>query len=97
MPRELHISSLLIQHRHDALPRLQALIDRHTELEIALQEDCRCVVLCETDDQRAVMDHIDAMQNLSGVLSVSLIYHHAEPRSELEKPMRQILPEGASV
>jgi nitrate reductase NapD len=97
MPRELHISSLLIQHRHDALPRLQALIDRYAELEIALQEECRCVVLCETDDQRALMDHIDAMQNLSGVLSVSLIYHHAEPRAELEKPLREVSPAGVSV
>lgn len=97
MPRELHISSLLIQHRHEALPRLQALIDQHAELEIALQEDCRCVVLCETDDQRALMDHIDAMQNLSGVLSVSLIYHHAEPRAELDKPMHQAPTEGANV
>lgn len=96
MSRELHISSLLVQHRHDALPRLQALTDRHAELEIALHEDCRCVVLCETDDQRALMDHIDAMQNLSGVLSVSLIYHHAEPRAELEKPVQPAPPEGAS-
>lgn len=89
MSGEVHISSLLVQHRHEATAALQALVAAHAELEIAVQGECRCVVLCETDDQHALMERIDDLQALTGVLSVSLVYHHAEPRAELEAPMRQ--------
>ncbi|HEX7814601.1 chaperone NapD [Dyella sp.] len=85
MNHELHISSLLVQHRTEALPTLRSFIETCAELELALNEGTRSVVLCETDHQRATMDHIDAMQALPGVLSVSLIYHHAEPRQALDQ------------
>lgn len=84
---EQHISSLVVLHRREALAALQAWINAHAELDIAASGDCRCVVLCETDNQRAVMDHIEALQMLPGILNVSLIYHHAESRAELDEPM----------
>ncbi|HEY4090976.1 MAG TPA: chaperone NapD [Luteibacter sp.] len=87
MSRELHISSLFIQHRPDALPQLRAFIDARPELELALNEGIRSIVLCETGDQRGLMDHIDAMRDVVGVLNVSLIYHHAEPREALDQLM----------
>lgn len=96
MPSELHISSLFIQHRVDALPGLRKFIEARPELELALNEGIRSIVLCETDDQRALMDHIDAMRGMAGVLNVSLIYHHAEPRDALEQPIALVRTEGMS-
>ncbi|MFC4527226.1 chaperone NapD [Dyella halodurans] len=87
MNDEQHISSLVLLHRHEALPAIKALVEAHAGLEIAAQGDCRCVVLCETNDQRALMDHIDALELLPGVLNVSLIYHHVESLGELDQPM----------
>ena len=87
MNDEQHISSLVLLHRHEALPAIRALVEAQAGLEIAAHGDCRCVVLCETADQRALMDHIDALQALPGVLNVSLIYHHVESLSELDEPM----------
>ncbi|WP_266181953.1 chaperone NapD [Dyella humicola] len=87
MNDEQHISSLVLMHRHEAMPAIKALVEAHAALEIAAHGDCRCVVLCETGDQRSLMDCIDALQALPGVLNVSLIYHHVESLSELDQPM----------
>jgi len=84
---ELHISSLLVQHRPEAMPALEAYVDAQPALEISARGEHRCVLLCETGHQREVMELIDAMLALPGVIHVSLIYHHAEPRDELERPL----------
>ncbi len=88
---ELHISSLLVQHRADALPVIETFVRAHRELDLAASGDCRSVLLCETGNQRAIMDQIDMLLTLDGVLNVSLIYHHAESRAELEEPV-QVAP-----
>lgn len=87
MDNELHISSLLVQHRRAAMAALEQVVDTVDGLEIALRGECRCVVVCETEDQRALMDHIDALQTVNGVLSVSLVYHHAESREQMDEPI----------
>ena len=87
MNGEQHISSLVLLHRPEAMPAIETLVEAHAALEIAVHGDYRCVVLCETEDQRALMDCIDALQALPGVLNVSLIYHHVESLSELDEPM----------
>lgn len=84
---ELHISSLLVQHRPEAMPALESFVGAQPALEISARGEHRCVVLCETGHQREVLELIDAMLALPGVVNVSLIYHHAEPRDELERPL----------
>ncbi len=88
MNDELHISSLVVQHRPEAFARLAATVQARAGMEIAARGDTRCVVLCETDDQRHLMDRIDELHAVEGVLTVSLIYHHAEPRAALDEPVR---------
>ena len=90
---ELHISSLLVQHRPEALAALEAYVDAQAALEITARGEHRCVLLCETGHQREVMEMIDAMLALPGVVNVALVYHHAEPREELEQPLHP--PPGA--
>lgn len=85
MKDEHHISSLVVLHRPDAVPVLRAFVDQHDALDIAIQGECRCVLVCETDNQRAVMDHIDALQVLPGVINVSLIYHHVESAAVMDE------------
>lgn len=85
MKDEHHISSLVVLHRPDASDALRAFMEGHAALDIAVQGDSRCVVVCETDSQRAVMDHIDALERLPGVIQVSLIYHHVEPSAAMDE------------
>ena len=81
---ELHISSLVVQHRPHAAGIVKTFVDQHPALDLAVQGDSRCVLVCETDSQRAVMDYIDALQILPGVINVSLIYHHVESRAAMD-------------
>ncbi|TCI11335.1 nitrate reductase formation protein NapD [Dyella soli] len=82
---------MLVWHRHEVAPALEALVETLPGLDIALRGEGRCVIVCETDDQRALLDHIDALQALHGVVNVSLIYHHVESRAELDEPVRASL------
>jgi nitrate reductase NapD len=82
---EQHISSLVVMHRPDAMPVLRTFLESRPALTIAATGECRCVLLCETDNQRAIVDHIDALEALPGIINVSLIYHHVESNAELDK------------
>jgi nitrate reductase NapD len=46
----------------------------------------RAVLLIERESTSAVMDVIDAVRALEGVIAVHLAYQHAESESEMEKP-----------
>ena len=83
---EVHIASLLVQHRPETTDVLDAHLLGHPELELALREGSRSVLLCETDAPRALMDRVDALHAVPGVMSVSLVYHHVEPGDDLDLP-----------
>lgn len=84
---EVHIASFVIQHRDSAAGALAAMIDRHADLDLALAGDTRSVVICESADRHAVMERVDQLQALPGVLNVLLVYHHAEPAHALDQPL----------
>jgi periplasmic nitrate reductase NapD len=46
----------------------------------------RLVILIERASSREVMDVIDAIRALEGVLAVHIAYQHCEAQSEMEKP-----------
>lgn len=81
---EVHIASFVIQHRDDAMAALVDAIAGHADLELAIPGETRSVVLCESADRYAVMDRVEALRSVPGVLNVLLVYHHAEPRDALE-------------
>ncbi|MCR6685714.1 chaperone NapD [Pseudoxanthomonas sp.] len=84
---EVHIASFVVQHRDDALPALVAAVAGHGDLELAVRGDTRSVVLCESADRHALMDRVDQLQAVPGVLNVLLVYHHAEPGHALDEPV----------
>lgn len=83
---ELHIASLVVQHREDAAPALRELVAAWPGLEIALGDGTRSVLLQESPGTRGLMDSVDRLRELPGVLNVNLVYHHAEPRDALDQP-----------
>lgn len=87
---DVHIASFVVQHRTEAIDAMVAHIDATDDLELALRGDIRSVVLCECADQYAVLDRIDALRALPGVINVALVYHHAEPREALEVPIQTV-------
>ncbi len=84
---EVHIASFVLQHRGDALPAVQAEVAAHPALELAIAGATRSVVVCETSDRHLVMDLIERLRGIQGVLNVLLVYHHAEPGPALDEPV----------
>ncbi|MDR0182891.1 chaperone NapD [Lysobacter arvi] len=87
-PRDVHIASFVVQHRTDAAAAIADHIAACDDLELAVRGQTRSVVLCECADQYVVLDRMDAVRALPGVLNVALVYHHAEPREALDAPVR---------
>ncbi len=84
---EVHIASFVVQHRQDAADLLARHVAGHDELTLALRGPTRSVVLCESAGRHAVMDRVESLNELPGVLNVLLVYHHAEPGSALDAEM----------
>ncbi|MBB5015044.1 chaperone NapD [Rehaibacterium terrae] len=75
----LHIASFVVHHRPEAAAALDAALARLSGIELALRGDGRSVLLCEGDSETALLDRVEVLRALDGVIGVSLVYHHAEP------------------
>ncbi len=93
---EVHIASFVVQHRAEAAAGLADAIARRPGLELAVTGGTRSVVLCESAGREGVMARVAELQAMPGVLNVLLVYHHAEPASELDLPLAQAPATGVS-
>ncbi len=93
---EFHIASFVVQHRAEAADALAATIAASGDLELAASEAFRSIVLCESEDQYALIDRIETLRAVPGVLGVNLVYHHAEPREALDAPLAPPSVPGAA-
>lgn len=85
MEDEVHIASFVVHHRPDAAGALGRLVEARPGAEIAAQEETRAILLHECDGTRELLDCMEAVQAVPGVIGVNLVYHHAGPRSALEE------------
>lgn len=84
---EIHIASCVGFARPDAVEAVARAIRATGIAEVSRHDERgRMVLLIEADSSARVLDAIDAIRALDGVLAVHLAYQHAEPESELEKP-----------
>ena len=88
MSAEVHIASCVAFVKPEALEatRRAILATRIAEVPLADEERGRLIVLIERTSGAAVLDTIDAVRALPGVLSVHLAYQHCEEESALEEP-----------
>ena len=78
-PGDLHIASFVVRHKREAAAVLASTVAVHDDLTIERPGEIRSVVLCESTDQHALLDRIESLRSVPGVVDVSLVYHHAEP------------------
>lgn len=81
----LHIASLVVHHRIEAGPALDAALRELPDTELALREGGRSVIVCEGGNEGELMDRIQVLRDLDGVIGVSLVHHHAESRARLSE------------
>lgn len=76
---ELHIASLVVRCRPERLAQLRPAIAALPGAEIPAEDaGGRLVVTLEATSERAIRDQLDAISALAGVLSATLVAHHAE-------------------
>ncbi|WP_262029252.1 chaperone NapD [Microvirga sp. Mcv34] len=85
MNGECHISSLVVHSRPD---QVSAIIERIRAIEgVEIhggQETGKLIVTLETETEDQVVERINAIQLLEGVLAATLVFHHFEPVQERE-------------
>jgi len=74
----LHIASLVVHHRIDATERLDVLLATLADTELALRDGGRSVLLCEGEDENRLLERIEMLNHVDGVVGVNLVHHHAE-------------------
>jgi nitrate reductase NapD len=84
---ELHIASCVAYTRPEAVESVIRSITSTRIAEVPRHDPAgRIVVLIERSSSREVLDVIDAVRALEGVLAVHLAYQHAEPEADLQEP-----------
>lgn len=87
MSAELHIASCVAYVKPDCAAGVVRAITASSLAEVP-QHDARghIVILIERRSAGQVLDVIDAIRALEGVIAVNLAYQHAEPESDLLEP-----------
>ncbi|MBK1686609.1 chaperone NapD [Rubrivivax gelatinosus] len=83
---EIHIAGVLVQARPEAVGALRTAITALADTElVGAGDDGRIAVVVEGVGAASVLQVLDALRELPGVLNVALVYQHAEPRSALQQ------------
>lgn len=86
MNQELHITGIVVFAAPAALDYVIGGIRAIPSATIhAATADGKLVVTLETDSTKRMLDCMDAMRALHGVVDVALVYQHAEPIEALEQ------------
>jgi nitrate reductase NapD len=83
---EIHIASCVAYVKPESLSRVMDAIEASGLAEVPRHDQRgRLVILIEGRSSGQVMDVIDAVRALEGVLAVHIAYQHAEPESDLQE------------
>jgi nitrate reductase NapD len=84
---EVHIASCVAFARPEAADAVARAVAATGIAEVARRDDerGRLVILIEAPSAARVLDTIDAIRALEGVLAVHLAYQHAEPESAMQE------------
>ncbi len=75
----INISSLIVGAQPAMLDRVRAGLGAMPGVEVhACSDDGRMIVSLETNSERSTVDTFEAIRQLDGVLSASLVYHQYE-------------------
>jgi len=84
---DIHIASCVAFVRPDAVESVARSITASGLAEVPRRDAAtgRLVILVEADNSARVLDAIDAIRALDGVLAVHLAYQHCEPESAMKE------------
>lgn len=86
MRRNVHLSNLLVHVRPEALASLKEDIGRWDGVDIQTAAADKVVVILETDSEAQILEQMDRINALPGVISAVLVYHHFSGQSSDVSP-----------
>jgi len=85
---DIHIAGALVHSRPLNLMQVIRAIDSLDGAQVYQSSaEGKVVVVVEAGTGKQVMDVLDAIRALRGVLNVSLVYQHAEPASSMKQEL----------
>ena len=86
MPETTHISSLLLRADPAKLDPVVAEIEANAALEVAVADPSgKIIVALETQSESEIVDHLNQLSLIEGVVSTWLVFHQAE--TEVDAPV----------
>lgn len=79
-----HVCSLIVQYQPNQKDQVVDAISMQHGAEIVgiNEQECKSVVLLEADDAGVLYQKMESIQDIEGVLAVSLVYHQQEEQPE---------------
>lgn len=85
---DVHIAGALVHAHPSHLPQVLLHLRDLPHVEVRQQSaDGRFVIVLEAASARAIVDTLDHIRSLHGVLNVALVYQHAEPAESMQQEM----------
>ncbi|EFE95765.1 NapD protein [Serratia odorifera DSM 4582] len=80
-----HVSGLVVQARPEKFPQLLPRLLAIPDSEIPAQDRAqgKLVVVLQAAHSNALLEKIESVRNLDGVLAVSLVYHQQDEQGEV--------------
>ena len=84
MARELHVSSLVVHARPEAVEAIRPVMAGLPGIEIHAQEGGKLVLTLETESEQTIVEYLNTISLLDGVLAATLVFHHVEELTNAE-------------
>ncbi|WP_448188255.1 chaperone NapD [Azospirillum sp. sgz301742] len=84
MGRELHISSVVVHARPEAVPAIRPVMAALSGVDIHAEAGGKLVLTLETESEQTIVEHLNTISLLDGVLAATLVFHHVEALSDAE-------------
>lgn len=89
MEQEVHIAGIVIFALPEHITATKVNITSLPAAEIhAISTDGKLIVTLEAESTRHILDLMDTIRALPGVVDVALVYQHAEPSADLEQEIQ---------
>ncbi|OOF78710.1 nitrate reductase [Rodentibacter caecimuris] len=82
--QDWHVVGLIVQGNPQKMAAIQtALLEiEHTEIPTFDEKTGKLVVVMQSHDQHILLDNMESVNHIDGVINVSLIYHEQDERKK---------------
>lgn len=84
MHNSWQVCSLIVQVKNEQVGTVTAILNQLPGCEVAISspETGKLIVVVESEHSSTLLDTIDSVRNVDGVLAVSLVYHQQDEQCE---------------